>query len=48
MTKSPDLVAPFVPLDPALTATTNSLGVGQATIPAAEASEAKEFYRIED
>jgi hypothetical protein len=48
VTKSPDLVAPFVPLDPALTATTNSLGVGQATIPAAEASEAKEFYRIED
>lgn len=48
VTRSPDLVSPFVPLVPPLTATTGATGVGQATIPAAEASEKHEFYRIED
>jgi hypothetical protein len=48
VTKSPDLTTPFGPLTTPLTATTNAGGIGQATLPAAEASEAKEFYRIED
>ncbi len=48
VTKSPDLVTPFGPLTEPLTATTNAAGVGQAIVPASEASEASEFYRIED
>ena len=48
VTKSPDLTTPFGPLTTPLTATTNAGGIGQATVPAAEASEAREFYRIED
>lgn len=48
VTKSPDLVVPFGPLTSALTVTTNAAGVGKATVPATEASEAKEFYRIEE
>jgi hypothetical protein len=48
VTKSPDLVTPFVPLTIPLSVTTNVGGVGQAIIPASEASEASEFYRIEE
>lgn len=48
VTKSPDLTTPFGPLDIPLTVMTNAAGVGQAIVPAEEASEAKEFYRIED
>lgn len=48
VTKSPDLSTAFGPLTTPLTATTNSSGIGQATIPASEASETKEFYRIEE
>jgi hypothetical protein len=48
VTKSPDLVAPFGPLTTPLTATTDGSGVGQAVVPAAETSDPKEFYRIED
>lgn len=48
VTKSPDLTTPFGPLTIPLTATTNVGGIGQATVPASEASESKEFYRIED
>jgi hypothetical protein len=48
VTKSPDLTTPFGPLTTPLTATTNGSGLGQATIPASEASEAREFYRIEE
>ncbi|MCW1887298.1 thrombospondin type 3 repeat-containing protein [Luteolibacter flavescens] len=48
VTRSPDLATPFGPLALPLTATTNSAGVGQAIVPASEASEDKEFYRIED
>jgi hypothetical protein len=48
VTKSPDLTTTFGPLAVPLTATTNVAGVGQAIVPAAEASEARGFYRIED
>ena len=48
VTKSPNLAAAFGPLTIPLTATTNASGIGQATVPASEASESKEFYRIED
>lgn len=48
VTKSPDLTTAFGPLTTPLTATTNGLGVGQAIVPASEASESKEFYRIEE
>jgi hypothetical protein len=48
VTKSPNLSTPFGPLTIPLTATTNASGIGQATVPASEASEVKEFYRIED
>lgn len=48
VTKSPNLTTPFGPLTTPLTATTNGSGIGQATVPASEASEAREFYRIED
>jgi hypothetical protein len=48
VTKSPDLTTAFGPLTAPLTATTNSSGVGQVVIPASEASETKEFYRIEE
>ncbi len=47
VTKSPDLTTPFGPLTTPLTATTNGAGVGQATVPSSEASETREFYRIE-
>ena len=47
VTKSPDLVAPFVELDTQLRPETLSDGVGQAVVPATEASETKEFYRVE-
>jgi hypothetical protein len=47
VTKSPDLTTPFGPLTIPLTATTDGAGVGQATVPSAEASETREFYRIE-
>jgi hypothetical protein len=48
VTKSPDLTTPFAPLTIPLSATTNAAGLGQAVVPATEASEASEFYRIED
>ena len=48
VTKSADLTTAFGPLATPLTATTNSSGIGQVQIPASEASEAQEFYRIED
>jgi hypothetical protein len=48
VTKSPDLQSGFGPLATPLTATTDGAGIGQAIVPAAEASEAREFYRIED
>ena len=47
VTKSADLIWPFSPLGTPLSAMTNASGVGQAIVPASEASEAKEFYRIE-
>ena len=47
VTKSPDLIVPFGPLTTPLTATTSPSGFGRAIVPASEASEAKEFYRIE-
>mgnify|MGYP000353078413 FL=1 len=47
VTKSADLSVPFGPLGTPLSAMTNASGVGQATVPASEASETKEFYRIE-
>jgi hypothetical protein len=46
--KSPDLATTFGPLTLPLTATTNAGGVGQAIVPASEASEPREFYRIEE
>jgi hypothetical protein len=48
VTKSPDLQSAFVPLDTPLSAATDGTGVGQAVVPATEASEAREFYRIEE
>jgi hypothetical protein len=48
VTKSPDLATPFVPLTTPLSVTTDAGGIGQAVVPATEASEASEFYRIED
>ena len=48
VTKSSNLAGAFVPLTIPLTATTDAGGIGQAIIPASEASEAKEFYRIEN
>ncbi|MCW1884227.1 thrombospondin type 3 repeat-containing protein [Luteolibacter flavescens] len=48
VTKSADLTSPFVPLTAPLSVTTDASGAGQAVIPASEASEPKEFYRIED
>ena len=47
VTKSADLIVPFGPLGTPLSAMTNASGVGQVTVPASEASETKEFYRIE-
>ncbi len=47
VTKSSDLSGEFGALTSPLTATTNPGGVGKAIVPASEASEAKEFYRIE-
>ncbi len=46
ITKSADLDG-FVPLTPPVTATTDGAGQGGATVPAAEASEDAEFYRVE-
>lgn len=48
ITKSTTLEGPFLPLDLPLAATTDANGDGQAVIPANEASDAKEFYRIEE
>ncbi|MCW1921002.1 thrombospondin type 3 repeat-containing protein [Luteolibacter arcticus] len=48
VTRSPDLTSPFVPLTIPLSATTDAGGVGQTVIPATEASESKEFYRIQN
>lgn len=48
VTKSANLSDTFVPLVPPLTVTTDGSGLGQVTVPAAEASEAREFYRVED
>lgn len=49
VTKSADLSESpgFLPLTIPLSVTTDSAGLGQAIVPASEASEAKEFYRIE-
>ena len=48
VTKSPDLITSFEPLtNPVVEATTDRNGRGTATVLASEASEAKEFYRIE-
>jgi len=49
VTKSADLSASpgFVPLTLPLIVSTDSAGLGQATVPASEASETREFYRIE-
>ncbi|GAA5481418.1 LamG-like jellyroll fold domain-containing protein [Haloferula sargassicola] len=46
LTKSTTL-GDFVPLDPAVNVTTDALGQGSATVPAAEASDPAEFYRLE-
>ena len=46
VTKSPDLTTPFGALTEPLEATTDTNGLGTATVPASEASEAKEFYRL--
>ncbi|WP_035612217.1 hypothetical protein [Haloferula sp. BvORR071] len=48
VTKSPDLTTPFGPLVPPVNVTTNVAGAGQAIVPASEASERREFYRIEN
>lgn len=48
VTKSSNLVGAFSPLDVPLSVTTDINGDGQAIIPAAEASDLKEFYRIEE
>lgn len=48
VTKSPDLVTPFGSLTAPLTATTSPIGIGRATVPASEATETKEFYRLEN
>ena len=47
VTKSPDLASPFVPLTAPLSVLTDGTGAGQAIVPASEASEAREFYRME-
>jgi len=47
VTKSSNLQE-FVPLENPLSVTTDANGDGQVLIPAVEASEAKEFYRIEE
>lgn len=47
VTKSVDLITPFGPLTTPVKVTTDTNGFGTATVPAAEASDAKEFYRIE-
>jgi hypothetical protein len=46
--RSADLVTPFVPLTVPLTVTTDAAGIGQAVVPASEASEPSEFYRLEE
>ena len=48
VTKSTTLDGAFSPLDIPLSVTTDSNGVGQATIPANETSDSSEFYRIEE
>lgn len=48
VTKSPDLTQPFGPLTNPLTAITGPNGIGTATVPSSETTEASEFYRIED
>ncbi|YCM43699.1 hypothetical protein V2O64_20550 [Verrucomicrobiaceae bacterium 227] len=48
VTKSSDLVGDFAPLNIPVSVTTDINGDGQAVIPASEASEPKEFYRIEE
>ena len=47
VTKSLDLLVPFAPLTIPLTVETHANGFGQAVVPASEASEPREFYRIE-
>ncbi|WP_367873668.1 hypothetical protein [Luteolibacter sp. Populi] len=48
VTKSPDLSSPFVALAIPLSVTTDAGGAGVVVVPAAEASETKGFYRIEN
>lgn len=48
ITKSSNLLGDFSPLDNPLSATTDIAGDGQVIIPAQEASDLKEFYRIEE
>jgi len=47
ITKSPDLVTPFVALDTPLSVTTDVTGAGQAVLPVQETSEQKYFFRVE-
>ena len=47
VTKSADLLGGFAPLDTPLSPMTDGEGVGQAVVPASEASDPAEFYRIE-
>ena len=47
ITKSPDLVTPFVALDTPLSVTTDVTGAGQAVLPVQETSEKKYFFRVE-
>lgn len=48
VTKSSSLIGDFAPLDTPLNVTTDINGDGQAIIPGIEASDLKEFYRIEE
>ncbi|MGC6458619.1 MAG: thrombospondin type 3 repeat-containing protein [Akkermansiaceae bacterium] len=48
VTKSSTLDGAFSPLDLPLFATTDSNGDGQAIVPSSEASDSKEFYRLEE
>ena len=48
VTKSTNLSDGFVPLVPPLSVTTDAAGVGQVTVPAAETTDTREFYRMED
>ena len=48
VTKSPNLIGSFFPLDSPLSVTTDVAGDGQAIIPAFETTDLTEFYRIEE